>query len=413
MKSNDSRAVVETPAESRMTMKPAEFISLSACTMMLTALGIDIMLPAFAQLRVHLGLPADSTATAKIISFFFMGQIAQIIFGVLSDRYGRLPILRVGFPLYIIGGIVAALAPRLEIMLAARFAAGMGASAVFMATIAGVRDRFVGNRMARIMSLIFTIFLCTPVIAPFLGVAILSVSSWQAVFLTPPLFAVIVFLWSLRLEESLPREQRVQLEWINTGRSVRKVFSNRSFLRYTAITTILFTALSSYVASSEYIVGEIYGQPHLFAWIFAGIGLVMSLCTLLNARLSLKYGAHRVIKWLLSSYTLTGALLLLCTFLFGDPPNIVVFFIACALLLGINLAVEPNSSALALEQMGNMAGMASSIYGTSFFFIGASLGSFISQLLHHGVLPLVISFFLLGLITVFLALSDRRHSARQ
>lgn len=412
MKNIGHNVEIIAPAERQLKMKPAEFITLSACTMMLTALGIDIMLPAFAQLRVHLGLTADSTATAKIISFFFMGQVAQIIFGALSDRFGRLPILRVGFPLYIMGGIAATFAPSLEIMLAARFVAGMGASAVFMTTIAGVRDRFVGNKMARIMSLIFTIFLCTPVIAPFLGVAILSVASWQAVFLTPPLFAVIVFLWSLRLEESLPREQRVRLEWINIGRSVQKVFSNRTFLRYTGITTILFTALSSYVASSEYIVGEIYGRPELFAWIFAGIGLVMSFCTLLNSRLSLKYGAHRVIRWLLSIYTVIGGVLLLCTFIFGDPPNMLLFFIACALLLGINLAVEPNSSALALEPMGNMAGMASSIYGTSFFFIGATLGSFISQLLRHGVLPLVLSFFVLGLITVLLAFSDRRSVTR-
>ena len=118
-----------------------------------------------------------------------MGQIAQIIFGSLSDRYGRLSILRIGFPLYIIGGIVAAFAPSLDIMLAARFLAGMGASAVFMTTIASVRDRFVGNQMARIMSLIFTIFLFTPVFAPFLGLAILSFASWKVVFLTPP------FLW--------------------------------------------------------------------------------------------------------------------------------------------------------------------------------------------------------------------------
>ena len=90
-----------------MKMKPAEFITLSACSMILTALGIDIMLPVFAELRKHFGLNPESTATAQIIGFFFIGQIAQIIFGALSDRFGRLAILRLGFPLYIIGGIVS------------------------------------------------------------------------------------------------------------------------------------------------------------------------------------------------------------------------------------------------------------------------------------------------------------------
>jgi DHA1 family bicyclomycin/chloramphenicol resistance-like MFS transporter len=395
---------------STMKMKPAEFISLSACTMTLTALGIDIMLPAFADLRKHFGLSHESTETAKIISFFFMGQIAQIIFGSLSDRFGRLSILRVGFPLYIIGGVVATFAPSLDIMLAGRFLAGVGASAVFMTTIAGVRDRFVGNEMARIMSLIFTIFLFTPVFAPFLGLAILSFASWKVVFLTPPVFAVIVFIWSLRLEESLPRDQRASLDWKTIGRSVRNVMSNRTFLRYTAITTVLFTALSSYVASSEHIVGEIYGRPELFAWIFSGIGLMLSFCALLNSRLSIKYGTRRVIKWLLSIYTLVGGILLVFTLASGDPPSMIFFFIAIAVLLGINLAVEPNSSALALEPMGKMAGLASSIYGTSFFFIGAGLGSFISTLMSKSVLPLVVGFFALGVLTLILVFTDRRPS---
>ena len=142
-------------------MKPAEFIALSACTMMLTALGIDIMLPVFAEIRKHFGLSPESTATAQIIGFFFMGQVAQIIFGTLSDRFGRLAILRIGFPLYIVGGIAAAFAPTLQLMSLSRFVAGIGASAVFMTTIAGVRDRFVGDQMARIMSLVFTIS-CLP-----------------------------------------------------------------------------------------------------------------------------------------------------------------------------------------------------------------------------------------------------------
>jgi MFS transporter, DHA1 family, multidrug resistance protein len=396
-----------------MKMKPAEFIALSASTMMLTALGIDIMLPVLGVVRSHFGLKSESTATAQIIGFFFMGQVAQLIFGVLSDRFGRLPILRVGFPLYIIGGVAATFAPTLELMFAARFVAGMGASAVFMTTIAGVRDRFVGDQMARTMSLIFTIFLFTPILAPFLGLAILSVSTWQMVFLTPPLFAVIIFVWSLRLEESLPREQRNALNWMSIGVSIRKVIGNRVFLRYTGITTILFTALSSYVSSSEHIVGEIYGKPKLFAWIFAGIGVVMSLCTFMNSYFSSRFGARRTIRWLLLIYAVVGSLLLLYTYSFNDPPGMFLFFVAIALLMGINIAVEPNSSALALEPMGNMAGMAASVYGTCFFFIGATLGSVISHFMVKGVFPLVFSFFVIGLVAVLLVFSDRRPLSTQ
>lgn len=388
-------------------MKRAEYIALSACTMMLTALGIDIMLPVFSHVRDYFHLSPESTATAHIVTFFFLGQIAQIIFGALSDRFGRLPILRIGFPLYIIGGIAAAYAPTIGIMFAARFLAGMGASAVFTTTIAGVRDRFVGDHMARIMSLILTIFLSTPVFAPFLGLAILSVASWQMVFLTPPLFAVIVFTWSLRLEESHPKEKRNALSMASFTQSIKSVLNNKVFLRYTAITTILFTGLSSWVSSSEHIISEIYKKPHLFAWVFAGIGLWMAISTLTNSRLSYKFGARQTLRWLLIAYTTVATLLLTFTFLFGDPPQILLFVIAVAMLLGINLAVEPNSSALAMEPMGNVAGVASSIYGTVFFFVGAGLGSIISVLMRENVFPLIMGFFIIGIVTLALAFGDR------
>ncbi|WP_315815087.1 hypothetical protein [Paraflavitalea speifideaquila] len=155
--------------------------------------------------------------------------------------------------------------------------------------------------------------------------AILKLASWQMVFFTPPLFAVLVFCWSFRLEESLPKAQRTLLNWPTIGQSIRQVLGNRIFLRYTGITTLLFTALSSYVASSEHIVGEIYGRPGLFAWIFAGIGLTMALCTFINARLSATYGARRSIQWLLTGYTIAGSGLLVYTLVMGDPPRMIFF----------------------------------------------------------------------------------------
>jgi DHA1 family bicyclomycin/chloramphenicol resistance-like MFS transporter len=210
------------------------------------------------------------------------------------------------------------------------------------------------------------------------------------------------------MEESLPPGQRIALNWKNVSSSIRDVVTNRVFLRYTAITTLLFSALSSYVASSEHIIGEIYGRPELFAWIFAGMGMLMSLCTLTNSRLSAKFGAQKTAKGLLTVYVIAGGLLLLATMLFGDPPSMPLFFGAVVVMLAINLAVEPNSSALALEPMGNMAGVAASVYGTIFFSVGASLGSIVSNLMVDGVYPLVLSFFSIGVIAIVLVFGDKR-----
>ncbi len=392
----------------RLPIGRKEYIFLSACTMMLTALGIDIMLPALSELRRHFGLAANSNDTAGIIIFFFMGQVAQLVFGILSDRFGRLPVLRIGFPLYIVGGIAATFAPDLTTMCAARFIAGIGASAVFTTTIAGVRDRFVGDQMARTMSLILTIFLFTPIVAPFLGMMILHVGSWKAVFLTPPIFAVIVFLWSLRLNESHPPERRSTLAWQSIRKAIGGVIGNRIFLRYTFVTTFLFSGLTVWVSASERIIGEMYGTPKLFPWIFGSMGLAMSMTSLYNSRLSTRYGARRVIRVLVIVYTVVAILLLLATLYQGDPPDPWVLYIAVGLLLAINLAIEPNSSALALEPLGDNAGIAASVYGTMFFFVGSTLGAFIGMLMVHGVLPLVLSFVILGAVAVVLVWMEKR-----
>jgi DHA1 family bicyclomycin/chloramphenicol resistance-like MFS transporter len=389
-------------------MKRAEFITLSASVMILTALGIDIMLPAFAEVRRHFGLSPDSTGTSFIIAAFFLGQVAQIVFGTVSDSCGRLAILRVGFPLYIAGGVVAAFAPDLPVMFAARFVQGVGASALFMITIACVRDRFAGDAMARTMSLVLTIFLFTPIVAPFLGAALLAVSSWRTVFLVPPIVAAGVFVWSFRLEESLPRERRRPFDGRAIARTIGVVLRNRTFLRYVGVTTAVFSVFSSYLASSERIVGEIYGRPELFAWIIGGTGALQSASTFANARLVHRVGARRSLRALLVVYCAVAGALTGVTWWRGDPPEMALFFSGMMILVALVPTIEPNSSALALEPVGDMAGTSAAIYGTAFFFLGSLAGTVVSGMLVGTLAPLAVGHVLAGAIALALAWTDRR-----
>lgn len=389
-------------------MKKPEFIILSACSMVLTALGIDIMLPALGHVRDHFKLGADSTAASLVITYFFLGQVGQLIFGLLSDRLGRLAVLRIGFPLYILGGLLAAFSPSLQGVLLGRFVAGVGASAIFTTTIAGVRDRYEGDQMAGIMSLILTIFLFTPILAPFLGTFILEFFDWRTLFFIPPAFAVLVFLWSLRLDESLPKASRSSFEAKEVLQQMGTVLSNRAFLRFTGITTLLFIPFSSYIASSERIVGEIYQQPALFKWIFGGMGLFMAVCTSLNTRLVGRFGAFKTMRGLLIFYVVMGLTLLTGTWFLDNPPPLLFFFTCIILIMGTNLAIEPNSSALALAPVGEVAGAAAALYGTFFFFFGSVFGALISQELVQGILPLVLAYCLAGVLAMILAfLRDR------
>jgi len=390
-------------------MTRAEFIALSASMMILTALGIDIMLPAFGEVRRAFHLSPDSTETSLIIASFFLGQVAQLGFGAVSDSWGRLAILRIGFPLYIAGGLAGALAPDLPTIYLARFVQGMGAAAIFMITVASVRDRFAGDEMARTMSLVLTVFLFTPIVAPFLGAGLLAVSSWRIVFLVPPIFAVGVFLWSLRLEESLPPERRRPLDLAGVMRAVRDVLGQATFLRYVAITTVVFSVFSSYLASSERIVGEIYGRPELFPWIFAGTGALQSVSTFANARLVRRFGARRTLRALLLIYSAVAGALTLAILWRGDPPGIAIFFAGIVTLVALVPTIEPNSSALALEPLGALAGTSAAIYGTTFFFVGSLAGTFVSRLLVASVAPLAIGHAIAGAVALALAFTDRRR----
>jgi DHA1 family bicyclomycin/chloramphenicol resistance-like MFS transporter len=133
--------------------------------MMLTALGIDIMLPAFGEVREHFHLDAIQLLLLNRCVLFSWTDCTKLFSAHCQTGLEDWQYCALVFPLYIIGGVAATFAPSMPVMFASRFVAGVGASAVLMTTIASVRDRFVGDQMARIMSLIFTVFLSTPVFA--------------------------------------------------------------------------------------------------------------------------------------------------------------------------------------------------------------------------------------------------------
>lgn len=390
-----------------------EYIFFAACCMILTALGIDIMLPAFAQLRIHFSLESNSTATSNLISYFFMGQITQIFFGYLTDRMGRLPILRFGAIIYITCGFATVFAPSLNWIFALRFFSGMGAAAVFMTSIAAVRDRFSGDEMARVMSLTLTILLLTPIFAPTIGVFVLRYFSWKAVFLIPPVFAILIMAWSFRINESLPIQKRNNENFSATMLKLKGILSNFHFMRYTIAATLIFSILSCYVASSERIVGEIYQKPAWFPFIFGSMGVLLAIFSLCNSYFSKKYGAKTMLEYYLSAYVMVAIILFLVIFFLGDPPKLLPFFILIALLLSLTLAADPNSSSIALEFMGENAGLAASVYGTVFFFVGSAIGSIISNLLIDGLLPLSISALSFGVISLVLVKAEGFKNQKQ
>ena len=369
------------------------------------------MLPAFAELRKHFLLESNSTETAKLISYFFMGQITQIFFGYLTDRKGRLPVLRLGAIFYILCGFATVFVTSLNWMFAFRFFSGMGAAAVCMTAIASVRDRFSGDDMARVMSFVLTILLLTPIFAPALGAFVLKFYSWKAVFLIPPIFAILIFIWSFRINESLAVEARTSENFMNTLIKLKGVLTNLHFMRYTIAATLIFSILSCYISSYERIVGEFYQKPALFPLIFGSMGILLAAFSLSNSHFSKKYGAKNMLQIYLFAYVGFAIVLFLVTYFLGDPPQMTIFFILISIMLGLTLAADPNSSSIALEYMGANAGLAASVYGTIFFFGGSAIGSLVSNNLAAGLFPLALAALVFSTISLILVKTDKSPQA--
>lgn len=381
--------------------------------MALSAMAIDFMTPAFGEIRTHFQLGSESTAAAQIITVFFLGEVAQVVYGPLSDRYGRLPILRLGFAVYVAGSIASAFAPTFVFMLVARFVWGLGAAALQVSASSIIRDRFRGNEMARVMSLIMAIFLIVPVFAPLGGAALLAASSWQVVFAFPALLAVIVFGWSLRLPESRPESNIVAMNLSAIGRAARYVVSNRLTRRYTLGAMLLFAAFSTFLSSFERVIGELYGRPELFPIAFGLMTAVTAVVMLGNRRLVRHIGAKRSSVVMLTVNVAVSAVFVAWALSSEGIPPLVATVGLLTIVLTVNTASSVNFGSLALEPMGEQAGMAAAFYGSFYVGGGAALGWLIDRQLSASLTPWAIALLVSAAGALILMPGPRMRGAEQ
>ena len=157
-----------------------ELLVMISAIMALMAVGIDMLLPAFDDMRESFGLDESSTQISQVVTVYFVGlAVAQLVWGPLADRYVRKPILYAGIAIYVLGAVGSALAPSLSWLLVCRFVWGIGAAGSRVVATAIIRDRFSGTRMAEAMSQVMAVFVLVPVFAPALGAGIIAVLPWR------------------------------------------------------------------------------------------------------------------------------------------------------------------------------------------------------------------------------------------
>jgi DHA1 family bicyclomycin/chloramphenicol resistance-like MFS transporter len=386
-----------------------------ATTMAMTALSIDIMLPAFGDIREAVGLPPGSPDVSQLVTAFFLGlAVAQIPAGLLSDRFGRKVVLRGGLVIYALGAVGTLLAPSLGWMLAARFCWGLGAGGPRVVAIAIVRDRYSGDQMARVMSMVMAMFILVPVFAPTLGAALLALGPWQLVFAFCAVAATALNVWSGRLPETLRPEHRRPLQLRPVLQAARTVFTTRQTLFLGLALTAVMGAFMAYLASAELIVEDTLDLPGAFPFVFGAIAAGMGLATFTNGRIVERVGMWNVLR--LGLVTLVGmtAIVLAVALATDGVPAPALFLPLLALLLANQAVLVPNLNSAAMQPVGTIAGTASALLGALTIFGGSLIGARVDQAFDGTIQPLAVGFFVASLVALAcFTLAHHLHQAAE
>lgn len=361
-----------------------------AMLMALNAMAIDTMLPALPAMARDLGIAVDNHRQ-YIIAIYLVGTATgSLLYGPLADRFGRKPVLRGALAAYVFLALGCALAQSFAVMLALRLGHGLAGAALGVVVTAIIRDLFVGDAMARRMSSIMLVFMTVPIIAPTLGAYIAAVAGWRAIFVVMALLGLAMLAWIRRLPETLDEADVRRLDMRTMAAGWLAVTLHRRAAGYMVAAGIMQGALYGYLYSSEQIIGEAFGARDAFPMVFAVIAIGIAVANFSNSRIVERFGTRRVSQSALFAF-LTFAVLQIVAALSGAE-TLVMFTLILTFNVGLIGFVGSNFGAIAMEDFGKMAGIASSYQSFARGIIAALIGALIGQQYDGTTLPLALSF---------------------
>lgn len=379
---NGSNAPTPTDSPSRGGLSRAELLTLISAIMAMMAVGIDLMLPAFDDIERAYRLEGSGQIGQTITVFFFGLAVAQLVHGPLADALGRKPVLYLSTGIFLVGAVASALAPTFALLLVARFVWGVGAAGGRVVAIAILRDRFEGVAMAKAMSQVMAVFVLVPIFAPTLGAGIILVLPWRAVFWACAVFAVVIALWSLRLNETLKPSDRRPLDIRTTVQGYAEVARTPVTFGYTMAGLFLQGIFTAYLAASESIVDEVFDLGSKFPLIFGAVAVLFGVGALVNGRVVERLGIDRVVR---RAFTvmLPLAVLLVAVSVLGDgEPSIWLYMPILSLVLSMFMFLMPNIGSAAMVPVGHIAGSGSAYTGALRTAGGALLAAVAAGWLH-------------------------------
>ncbi len=384
----------------------AEFVALVAAMMACQAIAIDAMLPAF-PIIVRVLHVANENHGQWILTAYMVGLgFGQLFWGMMSDRFGRRPVLLWGLGVYVAAALLSGLTNSFHALLLWRFVHGAAAASVTVARSV-IRDLYSGRHMARVMSLTFVVFLMVPILAPSLGQAVLLVAPWRYIFIVCGVFASLVWGWAWwRLRETLHPEYRMTLTRSHVAGAVRLVLGNRASLCYTLAQTTLYGSIMGYVGMVQQIFAEVFQRSSLMPTMFALCAVTMGLGAVLNSHFVERLGMRLISHTALLCILAVSALHVL--FAMRGLERLWTFVAFQAAIMGFFSLSTSNFGAMAMEPIASVAGIGASLQGFITTFAGALVGAAIGHGFNGTTVPLAAGTLVCGCISlVFVLLAEK------
>lgn len=353
-------------------------------------MSIDLYLPAFPMLEEEFATNAASVSST-MASYFAGIAVGQLIYGPVSDSYGRRGPLIVGLLLYIVGSVLCAVAPTINSLIAARALQALGGCAGMVICRAVVRDLFPPAQMARVFSSLLLIMGIAPILAPSVGAVVVDWQGWRPLFMVMAAFACLCLVGTL---VKIPREHESVGSPLSLGGSVKtfgELLRHRGFLAYSISSTFVRCALFAYITGSPFLYQDFFHlSAREFGFIFGVNAAGFVIGSQVNSRLVERYGHEAVYRWSLFWAMVASVPLLIAGWQGGAPyrsTEVSIFLFVSS--LGFTF---PCSTTGALEEQPQRAGSASALMGLMGSVAAAltSLGVGALQTLTPMAMPLLV-----------------------
>jgi DHA1 family bicyclomycin/chloramphenicol resistance-like MFS transporter len=270
-----------------------------------------------------------------------------------------------------------------------------------------VRDLMGGRAMARLMSLVMTVFMIVPILAPTLGQGIMLFAPWQWTFGVLGIAGLLMMAWiGLRLPETLPQEDRPTLNLAGSFRAYKQVLTTRVTLGYMCASGVIFGALFSYVASSEQVFRDVFDKSDTFVLWFAGIAAALSVANFMNSRIVERIGMRRVSHTVLLGFIVLAIINTGAMAVYGE--RLIIFYPLFALTFACFGLIGANFSALAMEPLGKIAGTGSAAYGFMTTTVASFFGWMVASRFDGSVVPILEGYVGLGFACLAIVLFTER-----